>query len=132
MEVYRKALSDAEDHSIVISCIGFTQNIALLLESDRDLIEKKVKAIVWMGGKYPPYGEDRRTSFNWDCAPWLYNNLNDYKNGGCIGAAEYAINNMPSSVEMIYSDLGGDISTGKIYGPPKVFQKQYSGDLSNA
>ena len=57
-EVYRKVLSEAEDHSIVISSIGFVQNIANLLQSEPDqysplngydLIMKKVKTIVWQG-----------------------------------------------------------------------------------
>lgn len=57
-EVYRKVLSEAEDYSIVISSIGFVQNIAHLLQSEPDqysplngydLIMKKVKTIVWQG-----------------------------------------------------------------------------------
>ena len=57
-EVYRKVLSEAEDHSIVISAIGFVQNIAHLLQSEPDqysplngydLITKKVKSIFWQG-----------------------------------------------------------------------------------
>ena len=32
---------------------------------------------------------------------------------GCNGASEYAINNMPPGVEMVFSDLGDVIISGK-------------------
>ena len=116
-EVYRKVLSEADDHSIVISSIGFVQNIAHLLESEPDkysslngydLIMQKVKSIVWQGGHYPPINKFGWSSFNWDCGARY-----DYETEGCIGASEIAIHNMPPSVEMIYSDIGSEIISGK-------------------
>merc|ERR1711971_66652 len=115
-EVYRKVLSEAEDHSIVISSIGFVQNIAHLLQSEPDqysplngydLIMKKVKTIVWQGGHYPPINQFGWSSFNWDCGARY-----GYQTEGCMGASEIAVNNMPPNVEMIYSDMGSDIITG--------------------
>ena len=32
-----------------------------------------------------------------------------------MGASEIAVNNMPPNVEMIYSDMGSEIITGKAY-----------------
>ena len=35
-----------------------------------------------------------------------------YDTNGCDGESEYAVNNMPDSVEMIYSDIGDEVYTG--------------------
>ena len=60
-EAYRKVLSGAEDHSVIISAIGFATNLAALLQSSGDqyselsgwdLVALKVKAVVWQGNKY--------------------------------------------------------------------------------
>lgn len=57
-ELYRKILSEAPDHSVVIACIGFTTNIGKLLDSKPDkysplngvdLIKQKVKSMSMMG-----------------------------------------------------------------------------------
>ena len=59
VSVYRQVLAAAEDHSVVISAIGFATNIADLLRSGpddhdsrngNDLVAAKVKTVVWQGG----------------------------------------------------------------------------------
>jgi hypothetical protein len=61
-EVYRKALARQPDRSVVVCAVGPLNNLARLLDSkpDRfstltgaDLVKKKVKRLVVMGGRYP-------------------------------------------------------------------------------
>ena len=115
VEVYRMVLASAEDRSIVISSIGFVTNIADLLRSGPDnyselngydLVEAKVKTIVWQGGWYPPMHGFGAETYNWDCGRGFYDT------NGCDGESGYAVNNMPPSVEMVYSDIGDEVYTG--------------------
>lgn len=62
LEVYRKVLSAQPDHSVTIVSVGFFTNLANLLKTKSDkysslngkaLIEKKVKLLVSMAGKFP-------------------------------------------------------------------------------
>ena len=62
VEVYRRTLAAASDGSVVIALIGFATNIQALLESKPDkhsglsgsaLVARKVKRLIWMGGRYP-------------------------------------------------------------------------------
>ena len=62
VEVYRKVLAKQPDHSVTIVTVGFLTNLASLLKTPADqyspldgrsLIEKKVKLLVSMAGKYP-------------------------------------------------------------------------------
>ena len=115
VEVYRMVLASAEDKSIVISSIGFVTNIAALLRSEPDnysdltgydLVDARVKTIVWQGGWYPPMHGFGHETYNWDCGRGFYNTE------GCDGEAGYAVNHMPPSVEMIYSDIGDKVYTG--------------------
>ncbi|MGM9790438.1 MAG: nucleoside hydrolase [Candidatus Cryptobacteroides sp.] len=59
--VYRKALAQAEDSSVVMVVVGFATNIARLLESQADeyselsgkeLVAKKVKSLIVMAGSF--------------------------------------------------------------------------------
>ena len=61
-DVYRKTLAEAKDGSVVMISVGFTTNFATLLQSKGDdisplsgaeLIRKKVRVWVCMGGKFP-------------------------------------------------------------------------------
>ncbi len=61
-EVYRKVLSEQPDNSVVIVTVGYLTNLSKLLNSVPDeisplngeeLIKKKVKHYVCMGGRYP-------------------------------------------------------------------------------
>lgn len=52
----RKILSEQPDGSVVIVQVGFSSNLAKLLDSvaDRALLEQKVKLLSLMGGDFPP------------------------------------------------------------------------------
>ena len=59
--LYRKLLSEAEDHSVVITSVGFSTNLIRLLETPADeysdltgkeLVAKKVKLLVTMAGNF--------------------------------------------------------------------------------
>ncbi|HEY2584053.1 MAG TPA: nucleoside hydrolase [Mucilaginibacter sp.] len=62
VELYRKILASQPDHSVTIVTIGFLTNLSNLLNTNADrysslsgkeLIQKKVKLLVCMAGKYP-------------------------------------------------------------------------------
>ncbi|OGM51072.1 inosine/uridine-preferring nucleoside hydrolase [Aspergillus bombycis] len=62
VELYRKLLSEADDHSVRIASIGFLDNLSELLSSPGDaysplsgheLVKTKVEELVIMGGAYP-------------------------------------------------------------------------------
>lgn len=65
-EVYRKVLSSQPDKSVTIVTVGFLTNLSALLQSPPDkysrldgkkLIQKKVKQLVCMAGKFPAGSE---------------------------------------------------------------------------
>lgn len=71
---YRNILAAREDGSVVILSIGYTTNLRNLLVSEadkhsalsgRDLVAKKVKIWVCMGGKFP---SGREANLRWDTA----------------------------------------------------------------
>ena len=109
VDVYRAALSKAEDHSVAIAAIGIPTNMRDLLASKPDqfsslggtaLVAQKVKLIVWMDGLY-----------NFGCAQhdednWLGSDA------GCRGSAKLAVEGWPSSVKQIFSGVGGDVMHG--------------------
>lgn len=53
VEVYRRVLSAQPDHSVVICSVGFLSNMRKLMETDRDLVARKVKLWVAMACSYP-------------------------------------------------------------------------------
>lgn len=73
ISVYRKVLASQPDKSVTIITVGFVTNLAGLLQSGPDqysdmegleLVDKKVKQLVCMAGKFPEGGE-----FNLDRDP---------------------------------------------------------------
>jgi len=52
-EVYRKVLAAQPDKSVVICSVGFLTNLRKLVETDRDLVARKVKLWVAMACAYP-------------------------------------------------------------------------------
>ncbi|KAI1465458.1 nucleoside hydrolase [Daldinia caldariorum] len=113
VELYRRTLSAAEDHSITLISIGFLTNIAELMSSPPDtiasstgasLVSTKVKELVVMGGRYPSGKE-----FNF---------------AGDDPSATYSVvNTWPRDVPVTYSgfELGADIFSGEKladYAPP--------------
>jgi len=53
----REILAKQPDQSVVIVQVGFSSNLARLLDSaaDRELVERKVKLLSLMGGDFPPF-----------------------------------------------------------------------------
>jgi hypothetical protein len=54
LEVYRKALKDQADDSVVICSVGAFSNLAELCRKDLELVKNKVRHLVVMGGQIPP------------------------------------------------------------------------------
>ena len=52
-DVLRRALTAAADHSVVIVQVGFSTNLARLLASDRELVQRKVRLLSTMFGHFP-------------------------------------------------------------------------------
>ena len=50
--LYRSILSSRPDHSVVFVTVGFSTNMARLLELDKDLVARKVKKLVMMAGNF--------------------------------------------------------------------------------
>ncbi|HPE76329.1 MAG TPA: nucleoside hydrolase [Draconibacterium sp.] len=106
VDLYRKILSAAADTSITIVTVGPLKNIERLLQSKADkytslngseLISKKVKEFVIMGGKFPK-GDDE----------WNFN-------GNMPGVTKYVLNNLKVPVVFTGFELGVQIKTGKIF-----------------
>jgi len=106
VDLYRKILSSATDTSITIVAVGPLKNIERLLKSKADkyspingadLISKKVKEFVIMGGKFPK-GENE----------WNFN-------GNMPGVTKYVLNNLKVPVVFSGFELGVKIQTGAIF-----------------
>ncbi len=106
VDLYRKILSSAADTSITIVAVGPLKNIERLLKSKADkhsqlngsdLISKKVKEFVIMGGKFPK-GENE----------WNFN-------GNMPGVTKYVLNNLKVPVVFSGFELGVKIQTGAIF-----------------
>lgn len=111
VEVLRKTLAGEDDNSVVISAVGMTTNMRDLIQSQgddfsplngHDLVQKKVKSIVWMDGNYN-FGCAQHDSDNW---------LGDDKD--CRGSARDAVAGWPASVPQYYNspDLGSAVNSG--------------------
>ncbi len=102
-KLYRKILAGQPDNSVTIVSVGFTTNVANLLKSGpcehsslsgKELIRKKLRSWVAMGGRYRSGSE-----FNFDMdGP----------------STQYAVNNWPDDVPAIFSggELGWMYKTG--------------------
>ncbi len=106
VDLYRKILGSAADSSITIISVGPLKNIQRLLQSKADkysplsgsdLISKKVKEFVIMGGKFPK-GDDE----------WNFN-------GNMTGVTKYVLNNLKVPVVFSGFELGVQIKTGAIF-----------------
>lgn len=103
LDVYRAALRRAPDRSVVVASIGFATNLAALLRAEPALVARKVRRVVWMGGRFPAGGR----SYNLDCGDGRYD-----ASRGCAGNASYAVARMPSSVAQVWTALGDRVRTG--------------------
>jgi Inosine-uridine preferring nucleoside hydrolase len=104
--LYRRILDQSEDQSITIVTVGPLINIQNLLKSEADsisildgkeLIEKKVKEFVIMGGQFPT-GENE---WNFD--------------GQMPGVTKYVIENISVPITFSGFELGDKIKTGRIF-----------------
>jgi len=104
--LYRKILAKSDDKSIVVVTVGPLMNIQNLIKSEADsiseltgkeLIEKKVKEFVIMGGQFP-VGE---REWNFD--------------GDMPGVTQFVLQNI--SVPIVFSgfEVGAAIKTGEVF-----------------
>lgn len=105
-ELYRKILSTARDTSITIITVGPLANIENLIKSGSDnysslngaeLISKKVKEFVIMGGQFPK-GKDE----------WNFN-------GDMPGVTKFVLENLKAPITFTGFELGSQIKTGEIF-----------------
>ena len=108
VKVYRKALAGAKDGSVVLITVGQLTNVRDLLQSGadecsdlpgKDLVKKKVRTWVCMGGKFPGGREA--------------NLVNDGK------AAYVAIRDWPGTIVFSGWEIGQKIITGRGYAKVK-------------
>lgn len=106
VDLYRKILASAPDTSITIVTVGPLLNIQRLLKSKADLysslngfdlISKKVKKFVMMGGNFPK-GKDE----------WNFN-------GNMPGVTKYVLENLKVPIVFTGFELGVQIKTGAIF-----------------
>ncbi len=106
VELYRRILSKAADSSITIVTVGPLKNIERLIKSQADnysvlsgneLISKKVKKFVMMGGQFPK-GENE----------WNFN-------GDMPGVTKFVLDNLKVPVVFSGFELGVKIKTGATF-----------------
>ncbi|NQT26145.1 nucleoside hydrolase [candidate division KSB1 bacterium] len=90
LDVYRNVLPKQPDSSVTIISVGFMNNLGLLLENEPDLVAKKVKELVIMGGHQ---GDNHNLG--------LHNT---------VSAARNVLENWPSP--LVFHHLGHDVMTG--------------------
>lgn len=103
LTVYRQALADAADNSVVIIYAGYLQNLKDLLQSPADgissltglqLVTQKVRRLVVMGGEYPSGSEH---NFN--------------LNSTAASSAAYVMDNWPSEIVVDGYTFGATVFT---------------------
>jgi len=106
VDLYRKVLASAADTSIIVVTVGPLLNIQRLIQSKADkhsplngseLISKKVKEFVVMGGKFPK-GDDE----------WNFN-------GNMPGVTKFVIENLKVPIVFTGFELGVQIQTAEIF-----------------
>ncbi len=90
VDVYVETLSAQPDHSVVIISVGFLNNLELLLAAHKDLVARKVKKMVIMGGLI-------KDDFN-----FVRHNL--------VSITENVLKEWPTPI--VITQLGGDVYTG--------------------
>lgn len=102
--LYRKILAAEEDTSVVVLTVGYMSNIETLLKSGPDqfselsgseLVKKKVKVWICMGGNFPVDPAKDNVNFTRDAK-----------------AAVYAINNWPGQIIFAGREIGHNIFIG--------------------
>jgi hypothetical protein len=107
LAVYRRALVGAPDGGVVIISVGFLMNLADLLDSKPDddsplpgidLVRKKVKRLVVMGGQFP---NDKKF------AEW------NFTAGGVGPDTRHAVEHWPTPILFSGFSIGQPITTGQ-------------------
>lgn len=103
-ELYRKLLSESKNKSVVIVTVGPLKNIEDLLKSEadqysklsgKDLVKKKVKSFVVMGGQFP----EGKQEWNFD--------------GNMRGVTKYVIENVQVPITYSGFEVGAAIKIGE-------------------
>ncbi|HZK80481.1 MAG TPA: nucleoside hydrolase [Humisphaera sp.] len=107
LSVYRRALAAAPDGGVVIISVGFLMNLSDLVDSKADdvsplagleLVLKKVKRLVVMGGQFPNPKQFKEWNFS----------------AGNVGTdAQHVVENWPTPILFSGFSIGQGISTGK-------------------
>jgi len=119
--LYRRVLAAQPDRSVVIVTVGFLTNVANLLKTapdehsplgGKELVAKKVKAWVCMGGKFP---RGKEWNVHRDAA-----------------ASKYAIENFPRPIVFSGYEIGSRVKTGaKLRETPKTNPVRRAYELYN-
>ena len=91
LSVYREVLSNQADQDTIIVSIGFLNNLELLLRKENELIRRKVRELVVMGGR-------NRDNFN-----LVRHEL--------LASSKYVLRNWPTPVAV--TDFGHNVLTGQ-------------------
>lgn len=104
--LYRQLLAESADNTIVIITVGPLKNIENLIKSGPDsisplsgkeLMNKKVKEFVIMGGQYP----SGKNEWNFD--------------GRMKGTTKFVVNNITVPITFLGYEVGVNIKTGKVF-----------------
>ncbi|MBN2349752.1 MAG: nucleoside hydrolase [Bacteroidales bacterium] len=135
--LYRKILSKSEDSGIILVTVGPLKNIQDLINSEADsisaltgkeLIQKKVKEVVMMGGQFPSGPNE-----------WNFN-------GNMPGVTRFVIHNLDVPITFSGYEVGNVIKTGEVFNDIKTktplnlgfkhfsnnapwMKEQYTGDI---
>jgi hypothetical protein len=121
VDVYRQTLAAQPDHSVTIVSVGMLVNLAELLKSTPDafsplngveLVRKKVKQLVVMGGHFPGTAKDFECNFSTSDEPLF---------------TQYAVENWPTPILFSGFEIGAAIVTGKPFkdAPPSPMRRAY-------
>lgn len=91
VDMYVDILSKQSDNSVTIISVGFLNNLEKLMNQHKDLVKKKVKKLVQMGGLI-------RDDFN-------------FVRHGLVNCTEKVLKEWPTLI--VVTQLGGDVYTGK-------------------
>jgi len=108
-KLYRKLLSEADDNSISIVCVGMFTNLGLLLGSEadeysalsgRELVKKKVRRLDLMGGCFSPVP----LRYSEGGIPKML--VAEYNISGDIPLAQKVINDWPTEIHLLPLEEG--------------------------
>ena len=98
MELYRQVLERQPDSSVVIVSVGVLSNLYNLMTLHRDLVARKVKELVILGGAYPS-GKDK-------------NFPSSLGGGGLPNATAGVVDGWPTPMTFMGPEAGLGVATG--------------------